>query len=117
MRGMPQVYSGDEIAMQGGPDPDNRRNFPGGFGGEHDAFSPRPHTGGAGHLCLGQHADCYRNSHAVWGSHMRFCKPEITSRAQTKAKAFSSAKRLPVRDGTALLVLVNPHGFGLYRMR
>jgi neopullulanase len=34
MRGMPQVYSGDEIAMQGGEDPDNRRNFPGGF---HDA--------------------------------------------------------------------------------
>jgi neopullulanase len=34
MRGTPQIYSGDEIAMQGGEDPDNRRNFPGGF---HDA--------------------------------------------------------------------------------
>ena len=33
MRGMPQIYSGDEIAMEGGDDPDNRRNFPGGFGG------------------------------------------------------------------------------------
>jgi len=31
MRGMPQIYSGDEIAMMGGEDPDNRRNFPGGF--------------------------------------------------------------------------------------
>jgi glycosidase len=31
MRGMPQVYSGDEIAMQGGDDPDNRRDFPGGW--------------------------------------------------------------------------------------
>jgi neopullulanase len=31
MRGMPQLYSGDEIAMAGGEDPDNRRNFPGGF--------------------------------------------------------------------------------------
>ena len=29
MRGMPQIYSGDEIAMEGGDDPDNRRNFPG----------------------------------------------------------------------------------------
>jgi neopullulanase len=42
MRGMPQVYSGDEIAMQGGEDPDNRRNFPGGFpeskDGNGDAF-------------------------------------------------------------------------------
>jgi len=27
MRGMPQVYSGDEIAMLGGDDPDNRRDF------------------------------------------------------------------------------------------
>ena len=31
MRGMPQIYSGDEIAMAGGKDPDNRRDFPGGF--------------------------------------------------------------------------------------
>jgi neopullulanase len=31
MRGMPQVYSGDEIAMSGGEDPDNRRDFPGGW--------------------------------------------------------------------------------------
>jgi glycosidase len=28
---MPQIYSGDEIAMIGGEDPDNRRGFPGGF--------------------------------------------------------------------------------------
>jgi glycosidase len=33
MRGMPEIYSGDEIAMHGGEDPDNRRDFPGGFGG------------------------------------------------------------------------------------
>jgi neopullulanase len=31
MRGMPQIYSGDEIAIAGGEDPDNRRDFPGGF--------------------------------------------------------------------------------------
>jgi glycosidase len=30
-RGMPQIYSGDEIAMHGGGDPDNRHDFPGGF--------------------------------------------------------------------------------------
>jgi glycosidase len=33
MRGMPEIYSGDEIAMSGGADPDNRQNFPGGFPG------------------------------------------------------------------------------------
>ena len=30
-RGMPLIYSGDEIAMAGGDDPDNRHDFPGGF--------------------------------------------------------------------------------------
>jgi neopullulanase len=31
MRGIPQIYSGDEIAMDGATDPDNRHDFPGGF--------------------------------------------------------------------------------------
>jgi glycosidase len=40
LRGMPQIYSGDEIAMSGGEDPDNRHDFPGGFPGDaHTAFS------------------------------------------------------------------------------
>ena len=34
MRGMPQIYSGDEIAMRGGNDPDNRHDFLGGFPGD-----------------------------------------------------------------------------------
>jgi glycosidase len=34
MRGTPQIYYGDEIAMMGGGDPDNRRDFPGGFAGD-----------------------------------------------------------------------------------
>ncbi len=40
-RGTPQLYYGDEIGMTGGSDPDNRRDFPGGFPGDpRDAFSP-----------------------------------------------------------------------------
>src|SRR5215469_8885862 len=31
VRGMPQLYSGDEIYMEGYQDPDNRHDFPGGF--------------------------------------------------------------------------------------
>lgn len=31
LRGMPMIYSGDEIGMLGGKDPDDRRDFPGGF--------------------------------------------------------------------------------------
>jgi len=34
MRGIPQIYYGDEIAMSGGDDPDNRHDFPGGFPGD-----------------------------------------------------------------------------------
>lgn len=34
LRGTPQLYYGDEIAMTGGNDPDNRRDFPGGFPGD-----------------------------------------------------------------------------------
>ncbi|MCD9188327.1 MAG: cyclomaltodextrinase N-terminal domain-containing protein [Pyrinomonadaceae bacterium] len=33
-RGTPLLYYGDEIAMPGGSDPDNRRDFPGGFAGD-----------------------------------------------------------------------------------
>ena len=45
LRGIPQIYSGDEIAMPGGNDPDNRRDFPGGFSGDpHDAFTASGRT-------------------------------------------------------------------------
>jgi glycosidase len=48
MRGMPQLYSGDEVGMQGSEDPDNRRNFPGGFhdvkDANEDAFSSAGRT-------------------------------------------------------------------------
>jgi neopullulanase len=45
MRGMPQIYAGDEIAMRGGADPDNRHDFPGGFPGDaQDAFSAASRT-------------------------------------------------------------------------
>jgi hypothetical protein len=45
MRGIPQIYSGDEIAMPGGGDPHNRRDFPGGFPGDlRDAFTSSGRT-------------------------------------------------------------------------
>jgi glycosidase len=34
VRGAAQIYYGEEIAMEGGDDPDNRRDFPGGFAGD-----------------------------------------------------------------------------------
>ena len=39
MRGIPELYYGDEIGTTGGEDPDKRHDFPGGFPGDtHDAF-------------------------------------------------------------------------------
>jgi glycosidase len=39
-RGTPLLYYGDELAMPGAGDPDNRRDFPGGFPGDaRDAFT------------------------------------------------------------------------------
>jgi glycosidase len=45
VRGIPQLYYGDEIAMRGGNDPDNRRDFPGGWPGDpRNAFDPAGRT-------------------------------------------------------------------------
>ncbi len=51
VRGIPQLYYGEELAMQGKEDPDNRRDFPAGFPGPphapHDVppVSPNPGPG------------------------------------------------------------------------
>src|SRR3984885_11549025 len=34
LRGIPELYYGDKIGMTGGADPDNRRDFPGGWRGD-----------------------------------------------------------------------------------
>jgi glycosidase len=40
LRGIPELYYGDEIGMAGGADPDNRHDFPGGWPGDaRDAFT------------------------------------------------------------------------------
>jgi glycosidase len=41
LRGIRQIYCGDEIGMRGGNDPDSRRDFPGGFPVIHTMLSPR----------------------------------------------------------------------------
>ncbi|HEX8851961.1 MAG TPA: alpha-amylase family glycosyl hydrolase, partial [Pyrinomonadaceae bacterium] len=45
VRGTPQIFYGDEIALPGKGDPDNRRDFPGGFPGDRrSAFEQRGRT-------------------------------------------------------------------------
>jgi glycosidase len=45
LRGIPELYYGDEIGMPGGGDPDNRRDFPGGWPGDpKNAFTEKGRT-------------------------------------------------------------------------
>ena len=45
LRGIPEIYYGDEIGMPGAGDPDNRRDFPGGWiGDRNDAFTEAGRT-------------------------------------------------------------------------
>jgi glycosidase len=45
LRGIPELYYGDEIGMPGGGDPDNRRDFPGGWPGDpKSAFTAKGRT-------------------------------------------------------------------------
>jgi neopullulanase len=45
LRGIPELYYGDEIGMVGGGDPDNRHDFPGGWPGDaRDAFTQAGRT-------------------------------------------------------------------------
>lgn len=47
LRGIPQLYYGDEIGMPGGADPDNRRDFPGGWiEDQYNAFTREGRTAG-----------------------------------------------------------------------
>src|SRR5215813_10430529 len=45
LRGIPELYYGDEIGMTGGGDPDNRHDFPGGWAGDRqNAFTEEGRT-------------------------------------------------------------------------
>jgi len=45
VRGIPLIYYGDEVGMTGGNDPDNRRDFPGGWSDDaHNAFGASGRT-------------------------------------------------------------------------
>jgi glycosidase len=45
LRGIPELYYGDEIGMTGGEDPENRHDFPGGWTGDaQSAFTQEGHT-------------------------------------------------------------------------
>ena len=104
LRGMPEIYSGDEIAMRGGHDPDNRHDFPGGFPGDPvDAFDPAQRTP--------EQADMYSTVASLF--HFRAAHPAITTGTQqvifadAKTFAFIRTTGDSCTTGDHLLIVTN----------
>ena len=95
-RGTPMVYYGDEIAMPGGPDPDNRRDFPGGWAGDaHNAFDAAGRT--AAEQAVWEHVQSLLQ--------LRAARPELV-RAPTE-NVFVSEQAYVYRRGRTLVALNN----------
>jgi glycosidase len=108
MRGMPQIYSGDEIATPGGGDPDNRRDFPGGFAGDsQNAFTDAGRTAEQREMHDWVAALLhFRNSHPVFaeGAQQNLAH-DATSLVYLRARDLG--KGCGRGDGDRLLVAVN----------
>jgi glycosidase len=73
-RGTPLVYYGDEIAIPGGPDPDNRRDFPGGWPGDaRNAFEATGRT--PEQQAVWQHVNTLLRTRAAHAD-LRMARPE-----------------------------------------
>lgn len=101
MRGMPQIYSGDEIAMTGGEDPHNRHDFPG------SAFSDATRTQAQRDMYNWVAALLhFRNSHPVFadGAQQNLAH-DATSLVYLRARDLSHG--CGVGDADRVLVAVN----------
>lgn len=96
VRGIPKLYYGGEIGMTGGGDPDNRRDFPGGFPGDaRDAFSR-----------VGRTADEQRIfSHLTDLATLRAARPDL--RRARMEHLFVAAQQFVFRRGQTVVALNN----------
>ena len=134
-RGTPMIYYGDEIGMPGGNDPDNRRDFPGGWTGDtHDAFqaagrtpaeqavwghvqtllrlrASRPELAGAAteNLYVGEQAYVYRRGRTVVALNNATAPATVRLPAATLGASANDALGVcaaPRRDGDAIVLTV-----------
>jgi glycosidase len=111
MRGLPQIYYGDEIGLSAGSDADNRRDFPGGFPGDkNDAFTAAGRTAQqegmynwvAGLLQLRAHHDVFQT-----GVQQNLLADD-TGFVFARFQAPPSGRHIPaVAQGEIMLVLMN----------
>jgi glycosidase len=98
-RGVPLLYYGDEIAMKGGDDPDNRRDFPGGWPGDAvNAFTKAGRTS--------QQNDVFEHIRKL--AHLRASMP-VLARGSTKNLALQDQQWAFERqlDGETAIIVMN----------
>ena len=131
-RGIPLVYYGDEIAMPGGSDPDNRRDFPGGWAGDaRNAFEPSGRTpeeqavwthvrrllrlraeradlrtGATEHIHVGEQTYVYRRGRTVVALNNDTKPAEVRLPAMALPADALGACAAPRRDGGATVVTI-----------
>jgi len=96
IRGTPLIYYGDEIALPGGNDPDNRRDFPGGW-----PRDPRNAFDAAGRTAEQQEVFAHVQSLTA----LRAARPELRGRAT--ANLFASDQAYVYRRGASVIALNN----------
>jgi neopullulanase len=96
IRGTPLVYYGDEIALPGGNDPDNRRDFPGGWAGDaRNAFDAAGRTA--------EQQDVFTHVQALLT--LRAARPDLRGRAT--AHLFASDQAFVYRRGASVVAINN----------
>ncbi|HET7294461.1 MAG TPA: alpha-amylase family glycosyl hydrolase [Vicinamibacteria bacterium] len=102
VRGVPLVYYGDEIAMPGKGDPDNRRDFPGGFPGDaRSAFEASGRTA--------DEQDVFEHVKKL-AALRREVPPLRRGSTRTLAESAQTWAFARVGDGAAAIVLLNNAG-------
>ncbi len=96
VRGTPMIYYGDEIALPGAPDPDNRRDFPGGWRTDaHNAFEASGRSPDEQRVWL----------HAQALLKLRASRAEL--RAATTEHLFETEQQFAYRRGKTVVALNN----------
>lgn len=133
-RGIPLIYYGDEIALPGGNDPDNRRDFPGGWPNDsRNAFTaagrsvqeqdvwqhvqkllrlraerPELRGGATAHLDVGDQTYVYARGHTVVAINNGSSRADVRVTSLVRHLDALGVCGPPRRDGTGYVISVPP---------